>query len=305
MIEGVGGPPPVESVNFHLWQPCNMSCGFCFARFKDVRAQVLPAGHMTEHEALRVVGLLAEAGFRKITFAGGEPFLCPWLGDLLEAAHRSGMTTSVVTNGSLVNVTDSLASVLDWLVVSIDSLSPHVLLELGRTTAGRPLSEDAYRSLCEDVHRAGIRLKINTVVTRANKHEDLAPFVIAMAPHRWKILQMLPIAGQNGGPGNALSVTDEEFQQFVWRHTWVSHYGIDVVPENNDAMTGSYAMLDPAGRFFDNVSGSYSYSTSILKCGVTAALKQVTLDRSKYLARGGHYDWSASSAPVLAHGATD
>ena len=33
-----------------------------------------------------------------------------------------------------------------------------------------------------------------------------------------------------------------------------------VVPENNEAMTESYVMIDPAGRFFDNVQGSYRYS---------------------------------------------
>ncbi|MFI5888146.1 viperin family antiviral radical SAM protein [Streptomyces sp. NPDC051554] len=300
MDEGFGELPAIESVNFHLWQPCNMRCGFCFARFKDVRTQVLPAGHLTASEALQVVALLAEAGFRKITFAGGEPFLCPWLSDLIEAAHRLGMVTSVVTNGSLVKVDDSLASILDWLVVSIDSLSSRVLTDLGRTTAGRPLSEDDYRVLCESIHRTGIRLKINTVVTRVNWHENLAPFVIAMSPRRWKILQMLPIEGQNGGSGNALAVSDGEFQQFVERHIWVSRYGIKVVPENNDAMTGSYAMLDPAARFFDNVRGRYTYSDSILECGVATALGQVQLDRCKYLSRGGHYDWGNSSLPVIA-----
>jgi len=305
MLEGAGLLPLVESVNFHLWQPCNMRCGFCFARFKDVRAEVLPAGHLTAPEALEVVGLLAEAGFKKITFAGGEPFLCPWLSDLLESAHQSGMTTSVVTNGSLVKETASLTGLLDWLVVSIDSLSSQVLLELGRMTAGRPLSENDYRALCEDVTQAGIQLKINTVVTRANRGEDLSSFIIAAGPRRWKILQMLPIAGQNGGANNALSVTDGEFEDFVRRHEWVSRYGIDIVPENNDAMTGSYAMLDPAGRFFDNVNGSYTYSASILKCGVTAALGQVRLDRSKYLARGGRYNWSNPSVPALALGGTD
>ncbi|MEV7142314.1 viperin family antiviral radical SAM protein [Streptomyces tauricus] len=292
-------------MNFHLWQPCNMRCGFCFARFKDVRAEVLPAGHLTANEALEVVSLLAEAGFKKITFAGGEPFLCPWLSDLLEAAHQLDMTTSVVTNGSLVTETASLTGLIDWLVVSIDSLSPQVLLELGRTTAGRPLPETTYRALCEDVTQAGIQLKINTVVTRVNRREDLSSFIIAAGPRRWKILQMLPIVGQNGGANNALSVTDDEFEEFVQRHEWVSQYGIDVVPENNDAMTGSYAMLDPAGRFFDNVNGCYTYSASILECGVTAALGQVTLVRSKYLARGGRYNWNNPSPPALAHRGTD
>src|SRR2546423_2902387 len=94
---------PVESVNYHLWQPCNMHCAFCFGRFQDVRAQVLPKGHLGRTESLTVVSMLAHAGFQKITFAGGEPFLCPWLPELIARAKSQGMTTSVVTNGSLLS----------------------------------------------------------------------------------------------------------------------------------------------------------------------------------------------------------
>ena len=36
----------------------------------------------------------------------------------------------------------------------------------------------------------------------------------------------------------------------------VEEYEIKVVPESNDLMTGSYVMVDPAGRFFDNTSGA-------------------------------------------------
>ncbi|PJE94368.1 radical SAM protein [Streptomyces carminius] len=284
---------PVESVNFHVWQPCNMRCRFCFARFKDVRRQVLPAGHLPAADALRVVELLAEAGFRKVNFAGGEPFLCPWLPELLTSARRHGMVTSVVTNGSLVTADGltALADALDWLVLSVDSLSPAVLAGLGRVTAGRALTEEEYLDLCRRTWAAGISLKINTVVTRLNLHEDLGPFLLTTAPRRWKVLQMLPVTGQNSRDCGPLAVTGEEFGRFVLRHRWVSQHGVEVVPEDNDAMTGSYAMLDPAGRFFDNMRGSYSYSRSVLECGVRTALEQVTVDRAKFLARGGRYHW--------------
>ena len=26
----------VPAVNYHLWKPCNMRCGFCFATFEDI-----------------------------------------------------------------------------------------------------------------------------------------------------------------------------------------------------------------------------------------------------------------------------
>ena len=90
--------PP--SVNFHLWEPCNMRCRFCFATFQDVKQTVLPRGHLPREQALVVVEQLAAAGFDKITFAGGEPTLCPWLGELIALAKQRGLTTMLVTNGS-------------------------------------------------------------------------------------------------------------------------------------------------------------------------------------------------------------
>lgn len=175
---------PVETVNFHVWQPCNMRCSFCFARFRDVRSGVLPEGHLTQGQALTVVALLAEAGFQKITFAGGEPFLCPWLLDLIARAKNDGMTTSVVTNGSLLtsDVLSRLPGLLDWLVMSIDSADPGTLRRTGRVTASRPLSAFEYVALCRGATRNNIRLKINTVVTQENWHEDLTTFILAARP---------------------------------------------------------------------------------------------------------------------------
>ena len=54
-----GSPLAGRSVNFHLWQPCNMRCNFCFATFEDVKRTVLPKGHLPREAALEVVRLLA------------------------------------------------------------------------------------------------------------------------------------------------------------------------------------------------------------------------------------------------------
>ena len=93
----------VPSVNFHLWEPCNMRCKFCFATFQDVKKVAnIPKGHMPREDCLSVVDLLAQAGFKKINFAGGEPTLCPWLSDLIVRAKANGMITSIVTNGTRI-----------------------------------------------------------------------------------------------------------------------------------------------------------------------------------------------------------
>ena len=67
--------------------------------------------------------------------------------------------------------------------------------------------------------------------------------------------------------------------------------GVRVIPESNDLMTGSYVMIDPTGRFFDNTKGIYTYSHLILQVGVTDALQDVKIDPEKFGTRGGYYEW--------------
>lgn len=40
---------------------------------------------------------------------------------------------------------------------------------------------------------------MNTVVTSANKSEDMTDFVRRLRPKRWKVFQMLPLEGENVG----------------------------------------------------------------------------------------------------------
>jgi radical S-adenosyl methionine domain-containing protein 2 len=56
-------------------------------------------------------------------------------------------------------------------------------------------------------------------------------------------------------------------------------------------MRGSYAMVDPAGRFFDNATGGYRYSAPILDVGIEAAWREIVFDATVFEARHGRYDW--------------
>ena len=136
-----------------------------------------------------------------------------------------------------------------------------------------------------------IRLKINTVVTRSNCDEDLAGFIVNARPERWKLLQVLPVRGQNDGLVDDLVITHLQFAHYVDRNRYVESMGIMVVPESNELMTGSYVMVDPAGRFFDNVAGTHVYSRPINQVGVDAALREVSVDPGKFRLRDGLYDW--------------
>ena len=283
----------IPSVNFHLWKPCNMKCNFCFAAFQDIGQDALPEGHMPREEAFSVVEALAAAGFEKINFAGGEPTLCPWLPDLIHRAKETGLTTSIVTNGSRITGEwlDRVDGHLDWAAVSVDTLDLEKLKRLGRVTRDGPMSEYDYLHVADMIKSRGIRLKVNTVVTRSNYEEDLTGFVIEAVPERWKLLQVLPVEGQNDTLVDTLLITGEQFVRYVTRNRSVESRGIVVVAESNDMMTGSYVMVDPAGRFFDNTTGGHVYSGAISEIGVDAAMNEVSVDAEKFRLRDGVYDW--------------
>ena len=283
----------MPSVNFHLWEPCNMKCGFCFATFQDVKREILPKGHLNRDDCVAVVERLAAAGFQKINFAGGEPTLCPWLPDLVTAAKSSGMITAIVTNGSKLTsgYLDSMQGSLDWVTLSIDTIDPGKLKQSGRTTIKGPMSGADYLQIADMLVQRGIRLKINTVVTPLNWEEDFTGFIACARPERWKLLQVLPVSGQNDAAVDQFITTKEQFNAYVDRNRSVEGAGIAVVPESTELITGSYLMVDPAGRFFDNVAGTHRYSRPILAVGVEAAIKEVNSIPERFIERGGLYDW--------------
>ncbi len=283
--------PMPPSVNFHLWQPCNMRCSFCFARFEDVR-EVLPPGHLKQDEAIALTRALA-GRFDKITFAGGEPTLCPWLPALIVEAKHGGATTMLVTNGTRITEAylAALAGALDWVTLSVDSARPEVNVALGRAVNGQALSSADYIERARLVRGVGMRLKVNTVVTALNVDEDLRTLLTELNPEHWKPLQVLPVGGQNDGHVEALLISKEQFRVFVERHRAVEARGAVVRAEDNDDMTGSYAMVDPAGRFFDNTSGRHTYSSPILAFGVDSAWAAIRFSIEKFSARGGLYPW--------------
>lgn len=283
----------IPSVNFHLWEPCNMRCKFCFATFQDVKQSILPKGHLPKDQTLQVVQKLAEFGFQKITFAGGEPTLCKWLPELISTAKDLGMTTMIVTNGSQLTETflQTNMNKLDWIAISIDSVNTLTNLEIGRAIAGNKAHcIDYYNLIAQRIKEYGIGLKINTVVNSKNFMEDMNSFIRNVAPKRWKILQVLPIKGQNDLKVDEFVISENQFQSFINRHSGLTHI-TKIIPESNNQIMGSYAMVDPAGRFFDDTAGIHKYSRQILEVGVEIAFHEVNLDYNKFIDRGGIYDW--------------
>lgn len=273
----------IQKVNYHLTQTCNMSCRHCFAAN-------LPMKRLDWEDSARLVALLAKEGFEKINFAGGEPMLHPKLDHLIRAAKGAGMVTSIVTNGTRLNDKwlDYMSEYLDWIAVSVDSADSETHKLIGRAVNGLPVSTALYMEMSRLIRERGIRLKMNTVVNLHNHTEDMTRFVEEMKPERWKIMQALSVLGQNDRNASTFEITDAQFEAFCKRNQAVEN--IKVVLENNYMMTGSYVMVDPLGRFFDNTKGNHTYSQPILEVGVDTALKDVSVYPERFVSRGGLYE---------------
>ena len=271
------------AINYHLLRACNARCRFCFATFRDV------SGRLTLAQSLSLLDALRAAGGEKLNFAGGEPTLHPHLGDLLAHARQLGFVTSIVTNGfRLPQLLETHATALDWVGLSVDSADEATQAALGR---GEGAHVERVITLAERCRAAGVRVKMNTVVTSLTWWEDLGSLVRRVRPERWKIFQVLPIQGQNTGSVEDLLISQAHFRAFIKRHQYLVAEGFEPIVEDNDAMRGSYVMIGPLGRFFGNATGRHVYSTPVLEVGVNTALAQVGFNEQKFEARGGRYAW--------------
>ncbi len=283
---------PIRSVNYHIWRSCNMKCAYCFATYDSVLDSSFIAG-LNATASKRLLWLLREGGFEKVTFAGGEPTLCPWLDEIVYYAHSLGFITCLVTNAYRLTaeLVDRLAGALSWLTLSVDSADSQTNLAIGRSVAGRRVvTAEQMLAVARRLKSHGVRLKVNTVVSAYNCEELLAGLVVEIAPERWKIMRMLKVDGENDSAALSVAVSSEQFRNFVGANT-AEPGSIAVVIEDNMDMTSSYVMVDPAGRFLDNSIGRYSVSSPILNVGVQVAYQEMNYDKVNFIHRGGLYDW--------------
>ncbi len=128
--------------------------------------------------------------------------------------------------------------------------------------------------------------------------DDMSELVRQWRPHRWKIFQALPIAGENDAEIASLEVSSSVFASYVSRHQRLLSdcTDVDIVGEDNDAMRGTYAMIDPLGLVYTNAEGRYLFSSSpVHQIGFQQAWEQVSSgwSREQFVDREGVCDWTA------------
>ncbi|MDP3270077.1 MAG: viperin family antiviral radical SAM protein [Legionella sp.] len=273
------------AVNIHLTGKCDMRCIGCYARFgEDVESKPFA---LTKYDWMQVLNNIYDFsnGLNvKINFVGGEPLLYPSLPELLDHSKNKGFTTSIVTNGSLLERRfNELNGLVDWIGMSIDSFDENTLRALGRVSKGNTLN---YLEIVPLIHALNSKLKINTVISKLNWLENMTDNLSTMKIDRWKVFQFLPVIGENDRALAALRINEDQFQHFCQLHSV-----LQPIIENNDAMQGSYLMISPDGLLFDNANGYYKYGPSLLHDIDQISIDNIGFSTIKFLNRGGSYDW--------------
>lgn len=156
---------PVYGV-LELTPLCNMNCDMCYVRLS--RSEMESQGRMkTLDEWLMLAKEMKEAGVLFILLTGGEPLLYPWFKELYISLLEMGMVLTVNTNGTLIDE--------EWT----GFFSHHKPRRINITLYGD--SEAGYERLChygqgfdkavkaiEGLRKAGVHVKINGSMTRAN-----------------------------------------------------------------------------------------------------------------------------------------
>ena len=271
----------IKSVNWHLTTRCNYACKFCFIQNLDAEIRDLKS-------AEEILVKLRDIGIEKINFVGGEPLMHPLLFEIIKISKGMGFVVSLVSNGYYLNrdYIYKLAPYVDWIGLSLDSSYEDVEVALGR---GNGNHMKHIIEISDIIHKAGLKLKINTTVTRLNYTEDMRPLLLKINPERWKIFQILHVKGQNDHNFNELSITDMELENYrkIKQDIACIKKGTQIFERNND-MIDSYFMLSSEGNVMSNRSGGYSLLP--LRNVNKENLKYV-VNYDKYIERGSIYKY--------------
>lgn len=289
---------PELTINWHILEPCNFTCSFCYAKyeckeslFKQQYKKLIPELRQLKGQVLETASGPILADGLRLNFAGGEPMLVgEYLFDAIDLAHCNGMRPSIITNG--IRVTDDFireyGPKLSVFGVSVDSFDREVNERIGRQERN-PKDGVESQLTFERLSRIfglfrevspGTKLKINTVACPENINENLREQFLELGPDRLKILRVIPIFGAEG-----CGITDQQYKSFIHRHREVP---FEFITEDNHEMHLSYLRLNPQGCFdqrFEEIGKECYTSRPVVEVGAREALREIRFDAKTYLSR--------------------
>ncbi|MDF2841839.1 MAG: Radical domain protein [Herbinix sp.] len=155
------------TVSYLATNQCNQKCRYC--DWTRTNQQQLNTA-----QAIQLIRELPANGVQKLGFAGGESLHRDDIAELLECSHKSGLFTSVCTNGRNVKKhINIIKKYVDIVQISFDGSE-----EIHDKLRGK----GSYQIVCEAIHllkKSGVKFVTNTVINKININD--LQFVISKA----------------------------------------------------------------------------------------------------------------------------
>ncbi|MFZ5968445.1 MAG: radical SAM protein [Bacillota bacterium] len=151
-------------ISWNITKRCNLYCEHCY---RDSSHQYYD-GELNTMEGKKLIEEIARAGFRILILSGGEPLMRDDLFEFASHARSMGLKPVIGTNGTLITFETAKrlkAAGIDAAAISIDHLHGEHHDRFRNTPGCFQEAVEGVKNCME----AGIRVQINTTITKENK----------------------------------------------------------------------------------------------------------------------------------------
>ncbi len=148
---------------------CNLACRYCRPESQD------PPTLLTHQQRLKLIGVAARLGCRRLRLTGGEPLLAPGLAPLIQAVKALNLVEDVALTSNGVLLDRPLArrlkqAGLDRITISLDGADPQAVLRMGGGNSFAPVLAAIGHAQAVD-----LPIKINMVVMAHGNGDQVIP----------------------------------------------------------------------------------------------------------------------------------
>lgn len=279
-------------INLHLTEKCNYKCKYCFAKFNnDYELDFLGWIQIVD----KIYDYYQKNNIKngRINLAGGEPLIVNYLDDLITYISYLGIKVSIITNASMLTKEriEKWINKVDMIGLSIDSVNPETNILIGRSTGLETLNIPNVIEILNYAKSKGIKIKVNTVVSKFNLSENLGSLYDLVGFDRVKILQVR-INDNCNERAREYEITNEEYKVYCSKITFNKNF----IFEPDSDIECSYVIIDPRGDFITNKNNSQRKIGSVLKESIEHLILKAELKYEVFIKRyenkkGEKYDF--------------
>jgi Fe-coproporphyrin III synthase len=176
--------PAYRIVQVHPTLRCNLKCAHCYSSSLPAYHDFIPVDALS-----RFLAFAKGQGFNVVSMSGGEPFLYPGLGELLQATHTMGYKNSVATNAMLL-AAEGKRQWLDYIdIIAISVDGPPEVHDAIRQQKG------AFEKMLKGLEAVkAVKENFGFIHTITNRTEEYLLWLVNFAlEHEAKLLQLHPL----------------------------------------------------------------------------------------------------------------